>query len=219
MSQTISESQPNRIPTAEDLGFDPGALREKYAAERAKRLRVDANSQYQEITGKFAHYNEDHYVAPGCTRPALQEEIDVLIVGGGFGGMLAAVRLQEVGITNFRIIEKAGDFGGTWYWNRYPGAQCDVEGYLYLPLLEELGYIPKEKYSFAPEIYEHSQRIARAFNLYDAASFQTKVTELRWDDEFARWIVSTDRGDAMKARFVVMATGPLNRPKLPAIPG
>ena len=64
--------------------------------------------------------------------------------------MLAAVRLQEAGITNFRIIEKAGDFGGTWYWNRYPGAQCDIEGYLYLPLLEELNYIPKERYSFAP---------------------------------------------------------------------
>src|SRR6185369_2860486 len=137
MSEAVTQSTPNRIPTPEELGFDPGALREKYAAERAKRLRADANSQYQEITGQFAHYNEDHYVEPGFTRPALHEEIDVVIIGGGFGGMLAAVRLQEVGITNFRIIEKAGDFGGTWYWNRYPGAQCDVEGYLYLPLLEE----------------------------------------------------------------------------------
>src|SRR5215471_1450470 len=219
MSQTISESQPNRIPTAEDLGFDPGALREKYAAERAKRLRVDANSQYQEITGKFAHYNEDHYVAPGCTRPALQEAVDVLIVGGGFGGMLAAVRLQEVGITNFRIIEKAGDFGGTWYWNRYPGAQCDVEGYLYLPLLEELNYLPKERYSFAPEIFAHAQRIGKHYKLYERACFQTKVNEARWDEEAGRWTVITDRGDEFKARFVIMSSGPLNKPKLPGIPG
>src|SRR5215471_2248686 len=219
MSQTISESQPNRIPTAEELGFDPGALREKYAAERAKRLRTDANSQYQEITGQFAHYNEDHYVEPGFTRPALQEELDVVIIGGGFGGMLAAVRLQEVGITNLRIIEKAGDFGGTWYWNRYPGAQCDVEGYLYLPLLEELNYIPKERYSFAPEIFAHAQRIGKHYKLYERACFQTKVREARWDEEAGRWTVITDRGDELKARFVIMSSGPLNRPKLPAIPG
>ena len=152
MSQTVPQSQPTRIPTAEELGFDPGALREKYAAERAKRLRADGNNQYQEITGQYAHYNVDPYVEPGFTRPALHEALDVLIIGGGFGGLLAAARLQEVGITNIRIIEKAGDFGGTWYWNRYPGAQCDVESYVYLPLLEETGYIPKEKYAFAPEI-------------------------------------------------------------------
>src|SRR5262249_13383695 len=123
MSQTVPQSQPTRLPTADELGFDPNTLREKYAAERTKRLRADGNNQYQEITGQFAHYNVDPYVEPGFTRPALQEEIEVLIIGGGFGGQLAAVRLQEVGITNFRIIEKAGDFGGTWYWNRYPGAQ------------------------------------------------------------------------------------------------
>jgi len=171
MSQTVPQSQPNCIPTAEELGFDPGALREKYAAERAKRLRADANSQYQEITGQYAHYNVDPYVEPGFTRLALQEELDVVVIGGGFGGQLAAVQLQEVGITNFRIIEKAGDFGGTWYWNRYPGAQCDVEGYLYLPLLEELCYIPKERYSFAPEIFAHAQRIGKHFNLYERACF------------------------------------------------
>jgi cyclohexanone monooxygenase len=219
MSQTVSQSQPNQIPTAEELGFDPGSLREKYAAERAKRLRADANSQYQEITGQFAHYNEDPYVEPGFTRAGLHEELDALIVGGGFGGMLAAARLQEVGITNFRIVEKAGDFGGTWYWNRYPGAQCDVEGYLYLPLLEELNYIPKERYSFAPEIFAHAQRIGEHFNLYERACFQTKVKEARWDEEVGRWTVTTDRGDEFKTRFVIMSSGPLNKPKLPGIPG
>jgi cyclohexanone monooxygenase len=142
-----------------------------------------------------------------------------VIIGGGFGGLLAAARLQEVGITEIRIIEKAGDFGGTWYWNRYPGAQCDIESYVYLPLLEETGYMPKEKYSFAPEIYEHAQRIGKHFNLYKRACFQTQVREARWDDDIGRWTVKTDRGDVFKARFVIMSSGPLNRPKLPAIPG
>ena len=142
-----------------------------------------------------------------------------VIVGGGFGGLLAAARLQKVGITNIRIIEKAGDFGGTWYWNRYPGAQCDIESYVYLPLLEETGYIPKEKYSFAPEIFAHAQRIGKHFNLYERACFQTQIKEARWDDEERRWTVKTDRGDVFKARFVIMSSGPLNRPKLPAIPG
>ena len=159
MSAAVGQSTPTGIPTPAELGFDPADLRQKYAAERAKRLRADGNNQYQEITGEHAHYNADPYVKPGFTRPALHEELDAVIVGGGFGGLLAAARLQKAGITNIRIIEKAGDFGGTWYWNRYPGAQCDIESYVYLPLLEETGYIPKEKYSFAPEIFEHAQRI------------------------------------------------------------
>src|SRR5262249_42705637 len=146
-------------------------------------------------------------------------DIDVAIVGGGFSGMLAATRLQERGVTNLRIIESGGDFGGTWYWNRYPGAQCDIESYCYLPLLEELGYIPKEKYSFAPEIYDHAQRTGRAYALYDVTYFQTRVTELRWDDEAERWIVATNRNDEIRARFVIQAVGTANRPKLPAIPG
>ena len=219
MSEAVAQSTPNGIPTAEELGFDPGALRKKYAAERAKRLRADGNTQYQEITGKYAHYNVDPYVEPGFTRPARHEELDVLIIGGGFGGLLAAARLQKAGITNIRIIEKAGDFGGTWYWNRYPGAQCDIESYMYLPLLEETGYIPKEKYSFAPEIFAHAQRIGKHFHLYARACFQTQVKEARWDEEAGRWTVTTDRDDVFQARFVVMSSGPLNRPKLPAIPG
>jgi cation diffusion facilitator CzcD-associated flavoprotein CzcO len=219
MSEAVTQSTATHIPTPEELGFDPEGLREKYAAERAKRLRADGNGQYQEITGQFDHYNMDPYVAPGFTRDALHEELDVVIIGGGFGGMLAAVRLREAGITNFRIIEKAGDFGGTWYWNRYPGAQCDVEGYLYLPLLEETGYIPKERYSFAPEIFAHAQRIGKQFKLYDRACFQTKVEEADWDDEAARWTVTTDRGDVFKTHFMIMSSGPLNKPKLPGIPG
>ena len=219
MSEAVAQSQPSGIPTPAELGFDPADLRQKYAEERDRRLRMDGNNQYQEITGQHAHYNSDPYVEPGFTRPALQEELDAVIIGGGFGGLLAAARLQKEGITNIRIIEKAGDFGGTWYWNRYPGAQCDIESYVYLPLLEETGYIPKEKYSFAPEIFEHAQRIGKHFNLYERACFQTQVRQARWNDEDGRWTITTDRDDVFRARFVIMSSGPLNRPKLPAIPG
>ncbi|MCY4387104.1 MAG: NAD(P)/FAD-dependent oxidoreductase [Desulfurellaceae bacterium] len=219
MNEAVEQSQPNGIPTPAELGFDPADLRQKYVEERTKRIRADGNNQYQEITGQYEHYNTDPYVEPGFTRPALQEELDAVIIGGGFGGLLAAARLQKEGITNIRIIEKAGDFGGTWYWNRYPGAQCDIESYVYLPLLEETGYIPKEKYSFAPEIFEHAQRIGKHFNLYERACFQTQVREARWNDEDGRWTITTDRDDVFQARFVIMSSGPLNRPKLPAIPG
>jgi len=219
MSEAMVQSTPNRTPTAEELGFDPGALRERYAAERTKRLRPDANNQYQAMKGQYARYDEDPYVEPGFTRPALHEEVDVVIIGGGFGGLLAAARLQKVGITNIRIIERAGDFGGTWYWNRYPGAQCDIESYVYLPLLEETGYIPKEKYSFQPEIFAHSQRIGKHFYLYEKTCFQTQIKDARWDEKAERWTVTTDRDDVFQARFVVMSSGPLNRPKLPGIPG
>jgi len=202
----------------EKLPFDPDALREKYRQERDKRIRPDGNDQYQEMVGEFAHYMVDPYTAP-IERDPLFDDVDVAVIGGGFGGLLAGARLREAGVDDIRVIEKAGDFGGTWYWNRYPGAMCDVESYIYLPLLEELGYVPKEKYSHAPEILAHSQAIGRHFDLYRNACFQTEVTELRWDDENARWIISTNRGDRMRARFVCMANGPLHRPKLPGVHG
>jgi cyclohexanone monooxygenase len=201
------------------LDFDPDALRAKYRAERDKRLRADGNEQYREVKDALAHFVDDPYVAPGFTRAPLADEVEVVVIGGGFGGLLAGARLREAGFGDLRLIEKGGDFGGTWYWNRYPGAQCDVESYIYLPLLEELGYVPKEKYSRAPEILAHSQAIGRRYDLYRGALFQTEVTELRWDEASARWIVSTNRGDRLRARFVCMSNGPLNRPKLPGIPG
>ncbi|MGE3418373.1 MAG: NAD(P)-binding protein [Bradyrhizobium sp.] len=139
-----------RIPTPAELGCGPAEVRRKYAAERDKRLRTRGNDQYVEVAGDFACYEADPHVAPGFTRAPLTETLDVLILGGGFGGMLAAARLAEAGVHDVRIIEKAGDFGGTWYWNRYPGAQCDIESYVYLPLLDETGYVPREKYAFQP---------------------------------------------------------------------
>ena len=211
---TMSASTVNK-----ELGFDPEALRARYRAERDKRIRTDGTDQYLQAEGDFTRYVDDPYIKPGFTRKPLIDEVGVLIIGGGFGGLLAAARLQEAGITDIRIIEKGGDFGGTWYWNRYPGAQCDVESYIYLPLLEETNFIPKEKYSFAPEIFEHAQRIGKKFDLYSKALFQTQIKEIRWSDEECRWIVTTDRNDHFRARHVVMSNGPLNRPKLPGIPG
>jgi cyclohexanone monooxygenase len=206
-------------PAKEELGFDPAQLKARYLAERDKRLRLEGNEQYVEMKGQFAHYLEDPYVPPGFSRAPLTDEVEVVVVGGGFGGLLAGARLREAGVQDIRLIEKGGDFGGTWYWNRYPGAACDIESYIYLPLLEEIGYIPVEKYSRAPEILAHSRAIGEHFDLYRNACFQTEVTEMRWDEAAQRWIVKTNRGDAMKARFVVMANGPLHRPKLPGIPG
>jgi cyclohexanone monooxygenase len=203
----------------DEIEIDVEALKKKYAEERAKRLRSDALDQYQELTGRFADFDRDPHADPGFTRAALVEDCEVLIVGGGFAGLLCGGRLRERGVESIRIIEKGADFGGTWYWNRYPGAACDIESYIYLPLLEELGYLPTEKYAKAPEIYAHCKRLARHYDLYRAALFQTEVHALHWSAERQRWIVSTSRGDELAARFVVSCTGLLSKPKLPGIPG
>ena len=199
--------------------FDPDALAKKYRIERDKRLRQDGNDQYQEISGEFSYFAEDPYINKELERDPFEDEVEVLIVGGGFGGMLAAVRLREAGIDNFRIIEKGGNFGGTWYWNRYPGASCDIESYIYFPLLEETGFIPKKKYTDAAETLEYCHIICEKYQLYDNACLQTEVTSTVWDEDINRWIVSTNKKDKIKARFVVHSNGPLNRPKLPAIKG
>ncbi|MFV0257679.1 MAG: flavin-containing monooxygenase [Acidimicrobiales bacterium] len=210
-------------PTTEvqaDLGIDLDRIRTRYRQERDKRLRADGEQQYLETAGRFEHYATDDPHAPTVARrEPLTGEVEVVVVGGGFSGMLAAARLREAGIDDVRIIEAGADFGGTWYWNRYPGAQCDIESYCYLPLLEETGYLPKEKYSYAPEIFEHSRRIGEQFGLYDLACFQTRVRSLDWSEELKRWLVRTDRDDRMQARFVIVATGPASRPKLADIPG
>jgi cyclohexanone monooxygenase len=213
------DMEPEIAALAGEIDFDPEALHEKYLAERDRRLRPDGIGQYVEVKAEFSRYVDDPYVKPGFTRDPVFDHVEFAIIGGGFGGLLMGARLREAGFESLRMVEAAGDFGGTWYWNRYPGAMCDVESYCYLPLLEELGYMPKHKYSFAPEILEHSRAIGRHYGLYDQALLQTKVTELRWDDAASVWIVSTDRGDRFTARYVAMANGPLSRPKLPGVPG
>ena len=193
--------------------------REKYRIEREKRLRADGIRQYKELKGDYEEFDRDPYVEPGFTREAVIEEVDVVIVGGGFGGMIEAANLTKAGITNFRIIEKAGDFGGTWYWNRYPNAACDVESYVYLPLLEDTGYMPTEKYAKAPEIFAYCQLLGRTFDLYRGALFQTEVEDMRWDESKKRWDVMTSRSDVLSAKFIVIAGGVLHKAKLPGIPG
>ena len=203
----------------ETLDFDPDALRDKYREERDKRLRTDGNEQYQEVAGDFSNYIDDPYLEEVIDRVPLQDEVEIIVIGGGFGGLITGARLREAGYDSIRIIEKGGDFGGTWYWNRYPGAACDTESYIYLPLCEELGFVPKEKYTHAPEILQHSKNIGNHYDLYRDACFQTEVTSMEWLESEARWLVKTNRDDEMRAQFVVMSNGPLNRPKLPGIPG
>jgi cation diffusion facilitator CzcD-associated flavoprotein CzcO len=211
--------RPEIVELVGDVDFDPDALKRMYLSERDKRLRADGNAQYIEVKAEFSRYIEDPYVEPGFTRAPVFDHVEFAIIGGGFGGLLMGARLREAGFKDLRVVESAGDFGGTWYWNRYPGAMCDVESYCYLPLLEELGYMPKHKYSFAPEILEHSRRIARHYNLYENALMQTGITGMEWDEAASRWIISTNRGDRFTAQYVAMANGPLSRPKLPGIPG
>jgi cyclohexanone monooxygenase len=214
MSESLLE-----LPPVDELGFDPAELRRRYDLERDRRIRDDGNEQYVEISGRYTHFLDDPYADPDFRRDPVVRNVDVLVVGGGFGGLLTAARLRAAGYEDIVILEKAADFGGTWYWNRYPGAACDTESYIYLPLLEETGYMPVSKYARAPEILEHSRRIGRHFDLYRSALFQTTITAMRWDDALARWHVGTDRHDELRARFVVLAGGPLNRPKLPGLPG
>lgn len=210
-----------------DMGLDFAVVYPTLAlffpAMKDKEVRSAAYRAYNLMAADMFRGLEDRLIPAACipmdTPAEAAAELEVVIIGGGFGGLLAAARLQEVGITNFRIIEKGGDFGGTWYWNRYPGAQCDIESYVYPPLLEETGYMPKEKYSFAPEIFAHAQRIGRHFKLYERACFQTQVIEARWNEESKRWTITTDRGDVFQTRFLIMSSGPLSRPKLPGIPG
>ncbi|KQX18611.1 MULTISPECIES: flavin-containing monooxygenase [unclassified Sphingomonas] len=195
------------------------AARAKYAGERDKRLRSDGEGQYIQASGEYARFNDlDPYIQNKIVREPMFDEVQVAILGGGFTGLLMGAQMRNRGLDDFRIFEAASDFGGAWYWNRYPGAQCDIEGYIYLPLLEETGYVPRIKYSFAAEIFEHCQRVARQFNLYEKALLQTRVTRVEWQEDIQRWIIHTGRGDRVKAQFVVMgaATG---KPKLPGIPG
>ncbi|CAB4323668.1 MAG: NAD(P)-binding protein [Actinobacteria bacterium] len=193
-------------------------LRVRYHAERDKRLRSDGNDQYVEPTGRFAHFVDDIWT-PRVEREPVREEVEVAVIGAGFAGLVTGARLKQAGIDDVRLIDGAGDVGGVWYWNRYPGAMCDTAAMIYLPLLEETGHMPSQKYTMAPEIFEHAKRIATTFGLYEGALFSTSITSLDWDDASSRWIVRTDRGDELRARFVTMGTGPLHRPKLPGVPG
>ncbi|HMO67497.1 MAG TPA: NAD(P)/FAD-dependent oxidoreductase, partial [Novosphingobium sp.] len=156
---------------------------------------------------------------PVRERDAIDEDIDVIVLGAGFGGILSSYHLARAGVTSFRNIDTAGDWGGVWYWNRYPGIQCDNDAYCYLPLLEETGYMPSQKFADGAEIYQYCKHMAEKFGFADRALFHTHAKELRWDETLKRWCIATNRGDTIRARFVVVASGVLNMPKLPGIPG
>jgi len=205
--------------TSESGYLSPDEIRERYRIEREKRLRSDGTGQFKTIAGEWADFGRDPFSDPNFTRDAVKEETEVVIVGAGFGGMLAAHHLRKAGITNFRMIDLAGDFGGTWYWNRYPNCACDVESYVYLPLLEETGYMPTEKYVKAYEIFAYCQLLGRTLDLYSKALFQTEVEDMRWDDVSQRWHTTTSRGDDLSSKFVIIAGGVLHRPKLPDVDG
>jgi cation diffusion facilitator CzcD-associated flavoprotein CzcO len=195
------------------------ALRQRYRVERERRVHPDGASQYHDAEAEFGYYAADPYVEKIVERAPLSDTVDVAVVGGGFGGLLAGARMRQQGIERIRIIEKGSDFGGTWYWNRYPGIHCDIESHVYLPMLDETGYVPQWKYSPGEEIRRHSVRIAHKFDLYRDALFSTAATSLTWNESSRTWIVTTDRGDTFHASYIVTATGSLSEPKLPGIPG
>ena len=189
---TESDSPTPDGPSDEDLDAALAAARKRYQAERAKRVRSDGNAQYGELTGDFAEFDRDPFADPDYHRDPLNEEVEVLVIGCGFAGMLTAIELKARGFDDVRMVDRAGDFGGTWYWNRYPGCMCDVESYTYLPLLEETGYMPTEKYASAVEIFSYAQLVGRHYDLYPHALFHTEVVEAVWDESTLRGRVSVD---------------------------
>ncbi len=203
--------------TGENL--DIKAIRARYDAERAKRLNSAGTDQYHFVDGEYAKFAEDPYAGEPNARDSVRTEVDILVVGTGIGGIQLGAKLRQNGLNDFLMLDVAADFGGTWYWNRYPGLRCDVESYIYLPLLEETGYVPAERYARGSEILAYLQQLGRHFDLYQRALFQTKVTGMAWDESSARWIVSTNRGDELRARFISTQSGIFSRPQLPGIPG
>jgi cyclohexanone monooxygenase len=210
----MTQCEPTQTPE-----IDHDALHAKYLAERDKRLRAEGGHQYVVAEDEFAEFYEADPYTPVVPRLPIVEDLDVAVLGGGFAGLIAGVRLQQAGVETFKILEMAGDFGGAWYWNRYPGIQVDTDAYCYLPLLEETGYMPTQKYAYGDEVFEHCQRIGKHFGLYDKAIFGTRITSLEWDESIERWRIGTNRNDEIRARFVIMCQGPFNKPKLPGIPG
>ncbi|WP_232531982.1 flavin-containing monooxygenase [Microbacterium halophytorum] len=198
--------------------IDLDALRDVYRHERDRRIRPDGARQYARTAGEFGYYAKDPYT-DRTEREPVGDRVNVLIIGAGFGGLQTGAFLREAGIDGIRMMDEAGDVGGTWYWNRYPGVRCDIESYVYMPLLEETGFMPTERYATGEEIRQHAVRIAKHYDLYRDTLFQTRATSLTWSDEGAEWTVTTDRGDEFRARFVVTSSGTLTQPKLPGIEG
>lgn len=203
-------------------GQDYDEIKRKFAEERDLRLgyRPEGTDQFTSaLTGPLAKYSIDPYAEASTPREPLNDTVECLFIGGGFSALLTSARLRERGVESIRIVERGADVGGTWYWNRYPGVACDVVAYDYLPLLDEMDYVPKDHYAKGSEILAHCQAIADKYGLYELAVFQTTVTSTVWDEDEEMWSIRTDRGDYMKARFVICANGTLSKPKLAKIRG
>lgn len=198
--------------------FDKDAIKQKYAAERAKRLRPDGNNQYQRLSGNFADMAADPHT-PFVPRKPVTDHVTFAFIGAGMSGLVTGARLKEARIDSVRLIDKAGGVGGAWYWNRYPGVRCDTAAMIYLPLLEETGYMPTEKYVRGHEILGHCERIAKHYGLYDKALFHTEIDSVEWQGDARLWRITTNRGDDFTAKYIGMGTGPLHVAKLPGIPG
>ncbi len=198
--------------------LDRDAIKKKYAEERSKRLRPDGNAQYQRLVDTFEDVSLDPHT-PFQERDPVTDHVTFAFIGAGFSGLVVGARLKEAGVHDFRLIDKAGGVGGTWYWNRYPGARCDTAAMIYLPLLEETGYMPSEKYVRGPEIRAHCERIAHKYGLFDKALFHTEIDTIEWQEADRVWRIRTRRGDDFTAKYVGMGTGPLHVAKLPGIPG
>ena len=197
-------------------------IKQKFAEERDLRLnyRPEGTQQFtSDLTGELAKYAVDPYVEQTIDREPIDDTVEVLFIGGGFSALLTSARLRERGVESIRIVERGADVGGTWYWNRYPGVACDVVSYDYLPLLDELDYVPRHHYARGNEILEHCQNIAKRYNLYELAVFQTTVTATVWNEDDQLWHLETNRGDKLRARFVICANGTLSKPKLAKIDG
>jgi cyclohexanone monooxygenase len=201
------------------MTIDLQGLRDKYREERDRRRSRAGTDQFQFTEGELEHFDEDPYTPELAVREPVSSDVDVLVIGCGIGGIEMAATLVRSGVTDVLMLDRAADFGGTWYWNRYPGIRCDVESYIYLPYLEETGYMPSERYTRGREILEYIQSLGRHFGLYERALFQTKVTAVVWEEAAARWRVTTNRGDVLRARFVTTQSGIFDRPQLPGIPG
>ena len=192
---------------------------EEQAKYRSFKEQRSGAADYMAMEGEFSKYLEDVYSAPPIPREALTDSCQILVIGAGFGGLLLWYKLRKAGYRDVRFCEKGGDVGGTWYWNRYPGIACDVESYSYLPLLEEMGYYPTMKFASGFEILEYCQSMAERYEFYDRCLFHTTVQRTEWDEATRDWIVETDRGDKMRAKYVVLANGILTTPKLARIDG
>ncbi len=198
---------------------DNSDIYQRYELERNKRLRSDGREQYQKLDGQFANFNHAPWIKQANTREAVNLDTQTLIVGGGLGGILAAINLRKNNIDDFIIVDNGEDFGGVWYWNKYPGCMCDIESYIYLPLLEEMDFIPSRKYIPASEIATYLRQLSQKYNLYERTYFQTAFTQSSWDEERGSWMSTTSLGDSIISQYIVLSTGFLSTPKLPSIPG